>query len=167
MKDPKGQILPLGTSLVLPWLNMGMFNPLPAAFQAVLLFTRKASNTFPSYSGVCGPPSQEALIFQIGKKKKMGCRKEGPERGMHFPCFLFGAGLIQQRSPNGKRQSEHALCAGPGASHWAGCNWGKLGELPTGPEGVERSKAPTACVAAPSMLQVWGPNTGVLWSGSA
>lgn len=114
MRDPKGQILPLGTSVVLPWLHMRMSNPPPAAFQAVLFLIRKAPNTFLSHGGVVGPPSQEALIFQIGKK--MGCGKEGPGRGMHFPCFLFGAGLIQQRSPNGKRQSEHALCAGPGAS---------------------------------------------------
>lgn len=155
MRDPKSQILPLGTSLVPPWLHTGVFSPLPAAFQAVLLLTRKAPNTFPSHGGVVGPPSQEALIFQIGKKK-MGCGKEGPGRGMHFPCFLFGAGLIQQRSPNGKRQSEHALCAGPGASRRAGCNWGKLGEFPTGPEGVERSKAPTARAGAPGMLQAWG-----------
>lgn len=103
----------------------------------------------------CGPPQPGSTDFP-NWKKKMGCGKEGPGRGMHFPCFLFGAGLIQQRSPNGKRQSEHALCAGPGASRRAGCNWGKLGEFPTGPEGVERSKAPTARAGAPGMLQAWG-----------
>lgn len=149
-----GQILPLGTSLVLPWLHTGMSNPLPAAFQAVLLLTRKAPNTFPSHGGVVGP-QPGSTDFPNWKKKK-GCGKEGPGMGMHFPCFLFGAGLIQQRSPNGKRQSEHVLCAGPGASRRAGCNWGKLGEFLAGPEGVERSKAPRARVGAPGMLQAWG-----------
>lgn len=87
MRDPKSQILPLGTSLVPPWLHTGVFSPLLAAFQAVLLLTRKAPNTFPSHGGVVGPPSQEALIFQIGKKN--GMREGGAREGDAFSLFSF------------------------------------------------------------------------------
>lgn len=59
MRDPKGQILPLGPSVVLPWLHTGMFNPPPAAFQAVLFLIRKAPNTFLSHGGVVGPPARK------------------------------------------------------------------------------------------------------------
>lgn len=142
--------------MVPPWLCTGMFNPLPAAFQALLLLTRKAPNTFPSHGGVVGRPSQEALIFQIGKKKKNGMWEGGASEGDAFSLFSFWgrthpAALAKWKKAVRARLVCRARRQPPG---WL--QLGQTGGVSTGPEGVERSKAPTAQAGAPSMLQAWG-----------
>ncbi|KAK4807904.1 hypothetical protein QYF61_011769, partial [Mycteria americana] len=94
-------------------------------------------------------------------------REGGAGEGDAFSLFSFGAGLIQQRSPNGKRQSEHALCTGLGASCRAGHNWGKLGEFPAGPEGAESPRRPQPVREHPGCWECGGPVPWVLRSGSA
>lgn len=163
VRDPEGQILPSGTGLLPPWPHVGVLGPSCCCFSSRADPCRRAPDTSPSPRGVVGPPSQEALIFRTGEKKKRGMREGGD--GDALSLFSFGAGLIQQRSPNGKRQSEHALCTGLGASRRAGRNWGKLGEFPTSLEGVEGSKAPTARAGAAGVLGVGGsrPLGAAVW----
>lgn len=165
MRDPKGQILPLGTSLVLPWLHTGMFNPLPAAFQAVLLLTRKAPNTFPSHGGVVGP--QPGSTDFPNWKKKWDAGRRGQGWGCIFLVFFLG--LDSSSSAHQMEKGSQSTSCVPGQAPAAGlaatgANWGSFSLVQRewrGPRHPELEWEHPAC------CRHGGPGTGVLWSGSA
>lgn len=156
----------VGTSLVPPWLHTGVFSPLPAAFQAVLLLTRKAPNTFPSHGGVVGPPSQEALIFQIGKKKWDAGRR-GQGGGCIFLVFFLGpdssssARQMEKGSQSTPCVPGQAPAAGLAAT---GANWGSFLLVQREWRGPRR---PQLEREHPACCRRGGLGTGVLRFGSA
>lgn len=155
---------------MLLWPGTGMLGPLPAIFQAVPLPAGMAPATSPSHREGCGPPQPGSTDFPNWgkkKKKKNGCGKEGPGRGMHFPCFLLGPD-----SSSSARQMEKDSQSMPCTLGWApatglaatGANWGRF------PLVQNEWRGPRHPQPMREHLGYWGcegPVPWVLWSGSA